>query len=129
MENYLNKVKDYLLELEYSIVKEDKKQGIFIIENEENLVKNMIVAIEDNTVILEQPLFQLKKINVDILKTLLKKNRELICGALALDENDTVIYRDTLQVENLDLNELEASLNSLTLLLSEAGEELLSLAK
>jgi len=129
MENYLNKVKDYLLELEYSIVKEDKKQGIFIIENEENLIKNMIVAIEDNTVILEQPLFQLKKINVDILKTLLKKNRELICGALALDENDTVIYRDTLQVENLDLNELEASLNSLTLLLSEASEELLSLAK
>lgn len=129
MENYLNKVKDYLLELEYSIVKEDKKQGIFIIENEENLIKNMIVAIEDNTVILEQPLFQLKKINVDILKSLLKKNRELICGALALDENNTVIYRDTLQVENLDLNELEASLNSLTLLLSEAGEELLSLAK
>ncbi len=129
MENNFSKVKQYLLDLEYSIVKENPDQGIFIIEKEDALIKNMIIAIDEDTVIIEQPLFKLKSVSVDALKTLLRKNRDLICGALALDEQDTVIYRDTLQVENLDLNELEASLNSLSLLLTESGDMLLNLAK
>ncbi len=129
MENYFDKVKQYLLELEYSIVKENPQDGIFIIEKEEALIKNMIIAIDDSTVIIEQPLFKLKGDDPAALKALLRKNRDLICGALALDEQDTVIYRDTLQVENLDLNELEASIDSLSLLLSESGDELIKLAK
>ena len=129
MENNFSKVKQYLLDMEYSIVKENPDQGIFIIEKEDALIKNMIIAIDEDTVIIEQPLFKLKSVSVDALKTLLRKNRDLICGALALDEQDTVIYRDTLQVENLDLNELEASLNSLSLLLTESGDMLLNLAK
>ncbi len=129
MANYFDKVKQYLLDLEYSIIKENQEDGVFVIEKEEALVKNMIIAIDGNTVIIEQPLFKLKNEDPKALKTLLRKNRDLISGALAMDDQDTVIYRDTLQVENLDINELEASIDSLSLLLSESGDELLKLAK
>jgi hypothetical protein len=39
------------------------------------------------------------------------------------------LFRDTLQLEHLDLNELEASLNSLQLLLSEYMNELIVFSK
>jgi len=128
-QDYFDKVKNYLLDLEYVIVKEDKENGIFIIEKEDEFVKNMIIAVDDTTVIIEQVLFKLKNDSPEVLKKLLKKNRDMISGALALDDNDNVIYRDTLQVENLDLNELETSIDSLNLLLSESGEEFLKFAK
>ena len=51
-------------------------------------------------------------------------------GAFVLDETgQKVIFRDTLQLENLDLNELEASINSLSLLLSEYSEQILNFSK
>ncbi len=57
-------------------------------------------------------------------------NRELVHGAFILDEGcKYVSYRDTLQLENLDLNELEASIQSLSLALAEYGSELLEYAK
>jgi hypothetical protein len=47
-----------------------------------------------------------------------------------LDESGkNLMFRDTLQVENLDLNELEGSLNSLSLLLSEYSDELINMSK
>ncbi len=129
MSDYFNKVKHFLLDLEYTIVKEDPQEQILVIERENEFIKNMIIAVDDTTVIIEQPLFKLKSDDPKILKKLLRKNRDLISGALALDDNDTVIYRDTLQVENLDINELEASIDSLSILLGESADEFLQYAK
>ena len=57
-------------------------------------------------------------------------NRDIIHGAFVLDDDgDKVIFRDTLQIENLDLNEIEASLNSLSLLLSEYSEQIIKFSK
>ncbi len=129
MTDYFEKIRDFLLNLEYTIVNEDKDQGIFVIDNEEDGVKNMILAIAPPILIIEQPLFKVKKDDVQLYKTLLKKNRDMIHGAMVLDdEGKTVLYRDTLEIENLDLNELEASINSLSLLLSEFGDEILKFA-
>ena len=125
-DNYYNKIKDYLLELEYSIISEDEEDQVFVVENEEAGITNMILAIADPILIMEQYLFDLKKDDGDIYKELLKKNRDIIHGAFALDETGVkVIFRDTLQIENLDLNELEGSLNSLSLLLSEYSTEII----
>ena len=64
------------------------------------------------------------------LLDLLKKNRDIIHGAFVLDESGKkVIFRDTLQILNLDRNELEGSLNSLSLLLSEYSNELIKFSK
>lgn len=129
MEDYLNKIKHYLLDLEYTIVKEDKENGVFVIEKEENFIKNMIIALDESTVIIEQPIFKLNSNSPEILKNLLRKNRDMISGALALDDADNVLYRDTLQVENLDLNEIATSIESLTILLSESADEFLKYAQ
>ena len=51
-------------------------------------------------------------------------------GAFVLDETaERIFYRDTLQLANLDLNELEGSVRALSLALAEYGDELLSLLK
>ena len=44
----------------------------------------------------------------DFCKRLLQINRTLVHGAFVLDEEGTtLLFRDTLQLENLDRNELE----------------------
>jgi hypothetical protein len=128
-ENF-NTVKSYLLELEYTILGENEEEELFIVEKEEAGITNLIIDCEDLILIIEGVLFELNNKSVAVLESLLKKNREIIHGAFALDDTGTkVIFRDTLQLENLDLNELEGSLNSLELLLSEYANEILEYSK
>ena len=67
------KVKNYLLDLEYSIVSEDESTGIFKITKEEEGIVNMIVVCADPIVILEQPLFKIKNESLSIYKQLLPR--------------------------------------------------------
>jgi len=61
---------------------------------------------------------------------LLQMNRDLVHGAFVLDENaEFILFRDSLQLENLDRNELEGSIQALSLGLAEYSPELLSYAK
>ena len=130
MSEYFNKVKDYLMDLEYRIVTEDAAEELVVIEKEEDGISNVVIDCEDSIVIIEGLLFEMKTGSEEIFKSLLMKNREVVHGAFTLDETGKkVIYRDTLQLENLDLNELEASLNSLKLLLSEYSSELIEFSK
>ena len=130
MENSFQKVKRYLLELNCNITFENETDGIFIINNEENGISNLVLGCADPLLIMEQFLFDLKNDNVDVFKSLLVKNRDMVHGALVLDEKGSkVIFRDTLQIENLDLNELEGSLNALILLLSEYSNEIIKFSK
>jgi len=130
MSAYYNKVKDYLLNLEYNIVQEDTTEELFVVENPDGGIANLIVDCEDPILIIEGLLFEISDVNPDIYKSLLIKNREIIHGAFTLDESGKkVIFRDTLQLENLDQNELEATLNSLEMLLSEYSEEIISFSK
>lgn len=58
------------------------------------------------------------------------KNQDIIHGAFTLDESGKkVLFRDTLQLENLDINEIEGSLNSLALLLSEYSNKIIEFGK
>lgn len=124
--NNFEKVKGYLIELEYNIVNESVDDEVLVIEREEEGIKNMIIACAEPIVIIEQHLLKIKKDDVEMYKSLLKKNRDIIHGALVLDETGkNVIFRDTLQLENLDSNEIEASIESLSLLLSEYSNELI----
>ena len=130
MNNSFAKVKDYLLELDYTIVQESEEDGMLVIENEEMGIKDMVIGCADPLLIMEQYIFEVKHKSVDMYEKLLQKNRDIIHGAFVLDETGTkVIFRDTLQIENLDLNELEASFNSLGLLLTEYSEEIIRFSK
>ena len=130
MESYFQKVKDYLLELNFTIVQEDEEDGVFVVENEEEGIANVVLIVADPILIVEQFLFELSSDSADTFKKLLMKNRDIIHGAFALDESGKkVLFRNTHECENLDLNEIEATLNSLALLLSEYAEELIELSK
>ncbi|PCH73013.1 MAG: molecular chaperone Tir [Flavobacteriaceae bacterium] len=130
MTNNFSKVKDYLLEMEYTIISEDSKEELVIIENLKSGISNLIIDCEDPILVLELHLFDLEKTNEHIFLRFLQMNREIIHGAIAVDETGKkVILRDTLQLENLDMNELQGSLNSFEVFLSENANELISISK
>jgi len=130
MESYFDKVKDYLLELDFNIVQEHEKDGIIVVENEEEGINNVVLIIADPILIVEQFLFELTEESGEVYKKLLMKNRDIIHGAFAIDEyGKKVFFRNTHECENLDLNEIEATLNSLALLLSEYSNELIEFSK
>lgn len=123
------KVKMFLLDLNYEITKEDEAATLFVINAEDKGVSNMVVDCENNLIILEQSIFAVKADNLEVYKMLLQLNRTMIHGAYALTEDNIIVFRDTLEIENLDLNELEASINALTVSLAENAELFISFAK
>ena len=130
MENNFLKVKNYLLELEYTITKEDEKEGVLVIDRHENGINNMLLVCAGPILIIEQHLFDVKREDAQVYKSLLIKNQDIIHGAFSLDESGKkVMFRDTLQLESLDKNEIEGSLKSLELLLSEYSFKIIEFAK
>ena len=70
------------------------------------------------------------KNNPEVLSKLLKMNRNLVHGAFVLDEEgENVLFRDTLQLENLDLNELKGSIDSLIIAMNEYVNEFIGFMK
>ncbi len=129
MEPYFKKVKEFVLELGSDIIYESETDSLLVVENEELGVKNMVIGVASPIVIIEQYLFDVKD-EGNIYKQLLIKNRDIVHGAFVLDEKgEKVIFRNTLQVETLDLKELESTINSLGLLLSEYSNEIVSFSK
>jgi hypothetical protein len=129
MKDHFQIVRDYLLELGYDISLENQEDSLFVISHEQEGINNMIVDCEEDILIIEQYIMDINETSSEIYRQLLQKNREVVHGAFVLDETGTkLIFRDTLQLENLDLNELEGSINSLKLLLAEYSETLISFA-
>ena len=130
MECSFTKVKNYLIELKCFISFENEPDGIIVIDNKDAGINNLVIGCADPLLIMEQFLFELSSDNLEVFKSLLIKNRDIVHGAFVLDETGTkVIFRDTLQIENLDLNELEGSINSLRLLLSEYSDQIIKFSK
>lgn len=126
---YYKKIEEYISRLGYSISYQSKADGIFCIENEADGIKNLILCVAPPILIMEQYIFTLKSDDAGILKALLQKNRDIIHGAFVLDDEGRVIFRYTMQIENLDMNEFEGALNSLGLLLSEYYEQIIEFSK
>lgn len=123
------KVKEYLLDLEYDIISEDVSEEVFIVSCKEHGISSLIIDCEDFIVILEQ-LIMIIRPSEQVCMRLLQMNRCLLHGAFVLDESGTkVLFRDTLQLETLDKVELASSIHALELALAEYGDELISLSK
>ncbi|GAK95928.1 hypothetical protein JCM19294_2710 [Nonlabens tegetincola] len=130
MNDHYQKIKEYLQQLDFDITRENPSSGILVIEKEDVGIKNLIMGIAPPILIMEQYIFKINNHRDEVFKSLLQKNRDIIHGAFVLDETGAkVIFRDTLQIENLDLNELEGSLNSLSLLLSEYSDQIITFSK
>ena len=123
-------VKAYLHDMGMAIVSEDPAEELVVVENEDEGIKNLIVDCEAPIVIIEQLIMKVGNGSPEMFKRLLQMNRELVHGAFVLDASgEMLLFRDTLQLENLDYNELEGSIKALSLALSEYGQELLGFAR
>lgn len=130
MKDYFGVVKGYLTELQLEIKHESRADSIFIVSSEQDGIVNLIICVAYPIIIFEQFLFEIKQDAPEVFKALLQKNRDIIHGAFVLDGTGSkVIFRDSLQLENLDRNEFEATLNSLSLLLSEYSEQIINFSK
>ena len=124
---YFEKVKSMLLDLDYAISQEDESQELFIVNDEDSGINNLIVDCEDPLLVLEQVIMPVPDDASELFKRLLQMNRLLVHGAFVLDDDArTILFRDTLRLENLDSNELEGSIEALSLALAENAGELLS---
>ncbi len=127
---YFEKVKSLLLDLGYAITQEDQGQELFIVDDEDSGINNLIVDCEDPLLVLEQVIMPIPQEPGNLFRRLLQMNRLLVHGAFVVDEEtQTILFRDTLRIENLDSNELEGSIEALSLALAENAGELLSYTK
>jgi len=124
------KVKDFLLDMGFVMSQEDPQEELIVIDDEERGIKNLVIDCESPILILEQVIMPMPQDSSDFCKRLLQMNRTLVHGAFVLDdEGTTLLFRDTLQLENLDRNELEGSIDALSLAMAEYGGELVSFAR
>lgn len=128
MSDSFEKVKEFVLELGFRIDEENPEDEIVIINDEERGVSNLVIDCEDSVLVIEQLILKFKETpGAVVFERILQMNRELVFGAFVLNEtSETLLYRNTLALENLDLNELESTLNALSLGLAENGQELLA---
>lgn len=124
------KVKDFILDMGFAISHEDPKEELVVIDDDERGIKNLVIDCEDSILILEQVIIPMPRDSSYFCKRLLQINRTLVHGAFVLDEEGTtLLFRDTLQLENLDRNELEGSIDALSLALAEYASELVSFVR
>lgn len=129
MKEKFEEIKSFLHDMDMIIVSENEAEELVIVEDEEKGIKNLVIDCEAPILVLEQPIMTVAQGKIELFKRLLQMNRDMVHGAFVLDgDASLILYRDTLQLENLDRNELEASIHSLTLALSEYGNELLTFA-
>ena len=130
MSDKFERVKQFLFDMELPIVSEDPAETLVVVDDEENGISNLVIDCEDPILVLEQLIMKTPKNPGELYKRLLQMNRSLVHGAFVLDEDEEfILFRDTLQLDNLDRNELEASIHSLSLAMAEYSSELLEYAQ
>lgn len=129
-EDHFAKVKGYLDEIGVEVTDEDAGERLVVARDESRGISALVIDCEDELLIAEQVIFAVGEDRLPVYKRLLQINRELVHGAFVLDEDGRhVLFRDTLQLENLDLNELEATINALALGLATYAGELIDFAR
>ena len=124
------KVKDFLLDMGFVMSHEEPQEELVVIDDEDRGIKNLVIDCEAPILILEQVIMSMPESSSGFCKRLLQINRTLVHGAFVLnEEGTTLLFRDTLQLENLDRNELEGSIDALSLAMAEYGGELVSFAR
>ena len=128
--NTIETIEEFALRLDCKILYKNEQSGILKIDNPADGIHNLILGIAPPILIMEQLLFSFREDNIDMFKKMLQKNRDTIHGAFVIsEEGNRVLFRYTMQLQNLDFNEFESALNSLGLLLSEFSQQIIDFSK
>lgn len=123
-------VKSYVQELHLVIVSEEPVQQILVVEDHERGINNLVIDCEEPILIFEQMVLAVPTNPGDMFRRLLQMNRTLVHGAFALTEDGKrVLFRDTLRLENLDLNEVQGTIEALSLAMAEHAAELIAFSQ
>jgi hypothetical protein len=122
-------VEGYLIKM--GLTYEEIGKNTWMIHDEEDAVENLVVTLNDPIVVFSVKLLDIPDgcDRLRLYEELLRLNaREMLHGAYGLEGN-SVVATDTLQGENLDLNEFQASVDSLQLCINSHYKRLLPLVK
>ncbi len=120
-----NDIEIYLDDSGFSFEKVD--DALWRVESPENNVDNIILSYAEPIIVFRIKLMQVPESNKEsFYERLLKLNAtEIPHGAFGI-EGDNVVVIDTLQLENLNRNELQASVDSLAFTVTQYYNELKS---
>ena len=123
-------VKSYVQELNLVIVSEDPAQDILVVQDYERGINNLVIDCEEPILIFEQMVLDVPANAGNMFRRLLQMNRTLVHGAFALTEDGKrVLFRDTLRLEHLDLNEIQGTIEALSLAMAEHAAELIAFSQ
>jgi len=113
-----NKIEQYLIELKYSY--REVKPNFWLLDDAENNIEGIVVMYADPLVIIQVLVMDVPKLNVhEFYRKLLELNAsDMIHGAYGLEGNKVVII-DTLRYDTLDFPEFRASLDAISLALTQ----------
>lgn len=118
MAKTIEDIDNYLIKLDMPY--EEIGKGMWVIHDQYDHIDNIVVAFTPPVVVFRVKVMELPKGSDQegLLRELLELNAsEMVAGAYGLEDNNIVIT-DTLQAENLDYNEFQASVDAITLALS-----------
>ncbi len=119
-------IESFLIELEMPFERLD--DGIWVIVNEADHGENLVVYRADSVLSLRVKLFELPTGDEKgLFRRLLELNASaMVHGAFGV-EDDAVVITGSLELDNLDLNELQAMIDSFGIAISSHHEELSAL--
>jgi hypothetical protein len=111
------KIEDFLVEGNWVFKKRDEKT--WTINDEFEGIENLVIFFDDPLIIFRLKLMEIPSVKKEeFFETLLRLNAEsLVHGAYALEGNNVILV-DTLECENLDLNEFQASIDAIYMALA-----------
>ena len=122
-----DQIEAYLIET--GVPYEEVKDGFWLIHNEDDDVDNVVVLHTAPVITFRVKLMAAPKKNREALfERLLQLNAtSMVSGAYGL-ENDAIVIVDSIQSENLDYNEFQASIDAIIFAVREHYEELRAFA-
>ena len=124
--NAFVKVREYLLDLGYPIVREDADQGIFVVDDEERGLSHVVLDCEYPCLFVALQIMPAD--NIDSRK-LLELNNDRMHVAYSIDpESNMLRLRGEIQLPNLDANELDGLLVAISATMAEHAHCLLEMS-
>ena len=114
----MKKIEGYLINL--GITYEEVADNTWVLHDPDKGLEQVAIAVDDPLVVIRVNVMQTPKENrEEFYRTLLTLNAsDLVHGAFALEE-ENVLLIDTLQHETMDLEDFQASLDAVSLALTE----------
>lgn len=112
------KIEGYLIDL--SIPFEEKSENFWLISSQERSLENIALTVEDTIATVTVNVMPLPSTNKEALfeKLLFLNANEMVHGAYGI-EGTNIVLIDTLEGETMDIEELQASLDSISLALAQ----------